>query len=239
MRTPPLTSRWSEQLHIQLQGSLEILSLILGGNTLNTNESVTKEEEKDGRRWVAALPSLFLQRQALWSSSPHCLCGPQCKTQCKHTPSPLPTDSRAFHVPRGALDPLYTPARPTTPRPFQKHEAPSPPPAGPSFGLFPSQECPLHQAKPALLRSSQGSAPPSFVLSQNEFIPRVLRFPARLRRAGRWGRKTLCARHQGGFHLWAKSASHPGWALGGLEYPPSPPNAHLPRCQAPGRQDFG
>ena len=116
---------------------------------------------------------------------------------------------------------------------------PSPPPAGPSFGLFPSQECPLHQAKPALLRSSQGSAPPSFVLSQNEFIPRVLRFPAHLRRAGRWGRKTLCARHQGGFHLWAKSASHPGWALGGLEYPPSPPNAHLPRCQAPGRQDFG
>ena len=237
MRTPPLTSRWSEQLHIQLQGSLEILSLILGGNTLNTNESVTKEEEKDGRRWVAALPSLFLQRQALWSSSPHCLCGPQCKTQCKHMPSPLPTDSRAFHVPRGALDPLYTPARPTTPRPFQKHEAPVPASSRPLIWAVsqPGMSSPPSQARTA--EKLSGISPSLLcVLTKRVHSPRV-KISCTFAACRALGEKdTLCSASR-----WISSVGEvclsPGLGSGGAGVPPFP--AQCPPAQVPGSRSAG
>ena len=236
MRTPPLTSRWSEQLHIQLQGSLEIVSLILGGNALNTNESVTKEEEKDGRGG--------------WPPSPPCSSSVRPCDPPPHTASVvlsvkpsvntrLSPPNRLACIPRSTWCP-GSPLRPNSAHhspPFPETRGPSPPPAGPSFGRFPSQECPLHQAKPALLRSSQGSAPPSFVLSQNEFIPRELRFPARLQRAGRWGGEdTLCSASR-----WISSAGEvclsPGLGSGAAGVPPFPTQG-LP-AQVPGSRSAG
>lgn len=162
----------------------------------------------------------------------HCLCGPQYKNQCKHTPSPLPQQTRAGSTWRPGSPPH--PSWPTTPRPFQKHEArPCLQPA-PRSGCFPARN--VLSTEPARSAETQGSAPPSFVLSQNEFVPRVLRFPARVRRAGRWGRKAICARRQGGFHLRA-SLPLTQAALWGTGVPPFP--TRCPPAQVPGPRSAG
>lgn len=138
MRTPPLTSRWSEQLHIQLQGSLEIVSLILGGNALNTNESVTKEEEKDGRGG--------------WPPSPPCSSSVRPCDPPPHTASVvlsvkpsvntrLSPPNRLACIPRSTWRP-GSPLRPNSAhhsRPFQKHEARPRLQPAPHLGCFPAR----------------------------------------------------------------------------------------------------
>lgn len=160
---------------------------------------------------------------------PHCLCGPQYKNQCKHTPSPLP---RQTHV---------APWVPSTPQlahhspPFAGTWGPSRLQPAPRSGCSPARNV-LSTEPPAALRRPQGSAPPSFVLSWNELVPCLLRFPARVRRAGHCGRKAICARRQGGFHLRA-SLPLTQAALWGAGVPPFP--AQCPPAQVPGPRSAG
>lgn len=141
-----------------------------------------------------------------------------------------------------SLDRLtWRPGSPSTPQlahhspPFAGTWGPSRLQPAPRSGCSPARNV-LSTEPPAALRRPQGSAPPSFVLSWNELVPCLLRFPARVRRAGHCGRKAICARRQGGFHLRA-SLPLTQAALWGAGVPPFP--AQCPPAQVPGPRSAG
>lgn len=103
------------------------------------------------------------------------------------------------------------------------------------MGCFPARN--VLSTKPARTAEKLSGISPSLLCALTKRVhSRELRFPARLRRAGRWGRKVLCARHQGGFHLQA-SLPLTQAELRGVGIPPFP--AQCPPAQVPGSRSAG
>lgn len=161
----------------------------------------------------------------------HCLCGPQHKTSVNTRL--LPALNRLTWRPGSPPQPSW----PTTPRPLQKHEARPRLQPAPRSGCFPAGN--VLSTEPARgAETPQGSAPPSFVLSQNELVPCCYDFLHVCGVPGTGEGRQFALGVEVDF-ICGQVCLSPRLRSGGLEYPPSPPDAHLPRCQAPGRQDSG
>ena len=227
MRTPPLTPHW----WVAHPATRELGNTVFdsrGRYTQHKRQACHSGGREGGAQW-GGQPALPAPPAPGPLTPTHCLCGPQHKTSVNTRL--LPALNRLTWRPGSPPQPSW----PTTPRPLQKHEARPRLQPAPRSGCFPAGN--VLSTEPARgAETPQGSAPPSFVLSQNELVPCVLRFPARVRRAGHWGRKAICARRRGGFHLRA-SLPLTQAALWGAGVPPFP--ARCPPAQVPGPRSAG
>lgn len=112
MRTPPLTSHW----WVAHPATREPGNTVFDSRRQYTQHKreallLRRKRRMDAVGW-SALPSLFLQRQALWTPYTASVVLSIKTSVNTHL---LPSLNRLARVPRGALDPLHTPAGPPLP----------------------------------------------------------------------------------------------------------------------------